>query len=288
LSKTWQNVWTLFPIPSITQNLVWSTLYSNKKAQTKRDDIDYFVTRTLLSRRTQKQSLKKFMLIMTIDESYCALVNRWIRYAIESNVKELYLDVYYPHGYYHVPNSVMAAKSITKLTILGCKFESFHSNIQLSSLKKLLLDEVYMDDQIFQTLIAGCPVVDEINVQHCRRLKNIYLSGLPKLVAFEVSLNHVLECIEIEASNLESLLIYLRTPCQINLHPCENLKKLALHSSAVTDKWLHDFFSKHTLIESLNLHNCNMLKTINISSDRMKYLIFSHCKELVEAKHYCS
>jgi hypothetical protein len=59
LSKTWQNVWTLFPIPSITQNLVWSTLYSNKKAQTKRDDIDYFVTRTLLSRRTQKQSLKK-------------------------------------------------------------------------------------------------------------------------------------------------------------------------------------------------------------------------------------
>jgi hypothetical protein len=41
-------------------------------------------------------SLKEFMLIMTIgiDESYCALVNRWIGYAIESNVKELYLHVY--------------------------------------------------------------------------------------------------------------------------------------------------------------------------------------------------
>ena len=235
LSKTWKNVWALFPIPEITQDVVWSTLYSNKRAQRKRNDIDYFVRGALLSRLKQKQSVKKFMLRMTIDESYCALVNRWIGYAIECNVKELHLLVY-PHGFYHVPDGVMAGKSITELRVWGCKFKSFHSDINLSSLKKLLLGDVYMDDQIFQTLIAGCPVVELINVQCCFGLKNIHISGLPKLVAFEVFLNPVLESIEIEASNLESLLIYLQTPCQINLHSCENLKKVALHSAAVTDK----------------------------------------------------
>ena len=220
---------------------------------------------------------------MTIDESYCALVNRWIGYAIESNVKELYLFDYYPHGYYHVPDSVTAAKSTTELTISGCKFESFHSDINLSSLKKLLLGDVYLDDQIFQTLIAGCPVVEDIKFQNCYGLKNIRLSCLSKLVTFEVFLNPMLESIEIEASNLESLLIYLWTPCQINLHPCENLKKLALYSATVTDKWLCDFLSKHPLIESLDVYNCDMLTTINISSDRMKNLFFFHCEELVEA-----
>jgi hypothetical protein len=137
----------------------------------------------------------------------------------------------------------MAAKSITKLTILRCKFKSFHSEINLSSLKKLLLDEVYLDDQIFQTLIAGCPVVEDIKFERCFGLKNIHLSGLPKLVAFEVSLNPVLESMEIEASNLESLLIYLWTPCQINLHPCENLKKLALHSAIYCDRQMVTRFS---------------------------------------------
>jgi hypothetical protein len=285
LSKTWKNVWALFPIPEITQDVVWSTLYSNNKAQRMRNDIDYFVKRTLLGRLTQKQSVKKFVLRMTIDESYCALVNRWIGYAIECNVKELHLLVcWYPHGFYNVPNSVMAGKSITELKVWGCKFKPFHSDINLSSLKKLLLRDVYMDDQIFETLIAGCPVVEEINVQHCHGLKNIHLSGLPKLMAFEVFFNPMLESIEIEASNLESLLIYLEMPCQINLHPCENLKNLALHSAAVTDKWLHHFLSKHPFIKSLDLHDCSMLKKINISSDRMKSLILVNCKKLVEVK----
>jgi hypothetical protein len=79
------------------------------------------------------------------------------------------------------------------------------------------------------------------------------VSGLPKLMAIELLQNHELESVEMEASNLESLVLKLRRPCQINLVPCENLKKLVLYSSTMTDKWLHDVLSKHPLIESLDL-----------------------------------
>jgi hypothetical protein len=98
---------------------------------------------------------------MNIVESYRALVNRWIGDAIEINVKELNLYIHlYPHKYYlQVPDSVVAAKSITELRLWGCKFEPFHRDINLPCLKRLVVVEALMDDQILQTLIAGCALL---------------------------------------------------------------------------------------------------------------------------------
>jgi hypothetical protein len=90
--------------------------------------------------------------------------------------------------------------------------------------------------------------------------------GLPKLMKIVVAYNEELDSVKIEASNLESLLIELCKPCQINLLPCENLKKLELYSATVTDEWLHDVLSKHLLIESLTLLRCDILKRIKIST----------------------
>jgi hypothetical protein len=57
---------------------------------------------------------------MMLDELDCALVNRWIDYAIEYNVKELNLDLWIhqkryelPKKKYELPDRVLIAKSIT-------------------------------------------------------------------------------------------------------------------------------------------------------------------------------
>lgn len=147
----------------------------------------------------------------------------------------------------------------------------------------MVVGRVYMEDQNFQNLIAGCLVVEEIKFEHCKGLKNICVSGLPKLMVIELVNNFELESVEIEASNLKSLLAHFVNPSPIfNLLPCENLKNLALYSANVTDKWLHDLLSKNPLIESLDLNCCKMLKTINISSDRIQNLTFNRCRALVE------
>jgi hypothetical protein len=142
--------------------------------------------------------------------------------------------------------------------------------------------QVRMDDQNFQNLIAGCPVVEEIKFEYCTGLTSIHVSGLPKLMLIELASNSELENVEIEASNLKSLIANFVSPSPTILLSCENLKNLALKSDTVTDKWLHDLLSKSPLIESLDLKCCRMLKTIKISSDRIQNLTFNHCLELVE------
>ncbi|XP_059455171.1 F-box/LRR-repeat protein At3g26922-like [Corylus avellana] len=275
LSKTWQNVWTLFPILKFDQ----------ERGQRKREEFIYFVERTLLSRRRQKISIKRLELqILDIDdECYGVRVNRWIDYAIESNVKEFYICAW-PLKYYKVTKSVLTAKSITELTLWGCNLESFHGHdINLSSLKKLVLGEVCnANDQIVKTLIAACLVVEEIEFARCDGLRNIHVSGLSKLMAIEVAFNFELHSLEIEASNLEFLHLKCLKSCQIYLLSCKNLKKLRLEYMMVTDKWLHDVLSKQPLIEILTLIDCDMLERIKISSDCMKRLTFYRCRKLVE------
>jgi len=98
-------------------------------------------------------------MILDIDESYCALLNRWIGCAIECNVKELNLDVWIyqkryelPKKYYELPKRVLVAKLIIELKMSLCKLQSFYSDINLSSLKKFVLNTI-VENQVVQTLI---------------------------------------------------------------------------------------------------------------------------------------
>ncbi|XP_062158832.1 uncharacterized protein LOC133866329 [Alnus glutinosa] len=207
-----------------------------------------------------------------MDELDYVVANRWIGYAIESNVKELnlglkscaYSSQKKPEEY-QVPESILRAKSIIllKLSASNLKSKSSYNDINLSSLRKLILSRVDMDDQIFSSLIYGCPVLEEIEIAQCYGLKNIHLPAcLPKLTAIAL----LYDCNGLESFEVEA----------------PNLKTLVLNSPIVTDKWLHSILSKHPLIESLALKSCDMLERIKISSDRMKSLIICQCSYLVE------
>ncbi|XP_059455204.1 uncharacterized protein LOC132185448 [Corylus avellana] len=150
----------------------------------------------------------------------------------------------------YVPKSFVEAKSITELALYEDEFYNYKPALLL----------VHVDKQIVQTVIASFPVAEEITFD-CYGLKNIYMSGLPKLITFVLLPNPTLESFEMEAPNL---------------------KKLTLNLPNLTDKWLHSILSKYPLIESLSLITCKMLKRIKISSDRMKSLTICHCKKLVE------
>ncbi|XP_059454254.1 FBD-associated F-box protein At3g52670-like [Corylus avellana] len=284
LSKRWQKVWTLFPIPEFNSNFYSSDLsdvfdsyeISDKEKKQKitikreeREKFNYFVERTLVSRCRQKLGLNKFNLkILVMHEPDYILANRWIGYAIECNVKELNLclksyfyDTDEEPDDYQVPKSVLTAKSIVKLKLSGGSLKSCYSDINLSSLRKLVLKRVDMNDRIFRTLISGCPVLEEITIRKCYGLKNIHLQSLPRLVAVTLLYSPKLRSFKLEAPNL---------------------KKLLVESTIVTDKWLYDVLSKHPLIESLELRDCSMLKMIKISSDHLKSLTICHCTKLIE------
>ncbi|GLT72783.1 hypothetical protein SLA2020_446870 [Shorea laevis] len=218
---------------------------------------------------------------MILDESDYDHLDRYIGYAIESNVKVFNLCVL-SSCCYKLPERVLTAKSITELRLDSCEVDSFCSGINLSSLKKLSLNRVRMEDQFIQTLIAGCPVVEDLSFDDCRGLKSIQVSGLPKLMTLKMIDNN-LERVEMQESNLQSLYFFQFNTCQINLASSENLKKLEFERApTVTDKWLHEVLLKHPQIEILDLKKCNMLERVYISSHRLKTLNLLECKNLVE------
>jgi hypothetical protein len=279
LSKRWQKVWTLFPIPQFNSKFYESNLYEisgnekKRKIKIKSEEFNYFVERTLVCRCRQKLRINMFNLkIRVMCEPDYVVANRWIGYAIKSNVKELNLGlksyVYSSEekpDEYQVPESILRAKSIILLNLFGgnLKSKSSYNDINLSSLRKLVLSRVDMDDQIFPSLIYGCPVLEEIKIKRCYGLKNIHLPAcLPKLMSIKLlKYDEELESFEMEVPNL---------------------KKLVIDSPIVTDKWLHSVLSKHPLIESLELRYFCMLERIKISSDHMKSLTIDHCNHLVE------
>jgi hypothetical protein len=299
LSKRWQNVWALLPILEFNQYIrefnpvKLGSISVNEKEQKIRRmkyDFNYFMEKILRSRYRQRLSINKFKLEMfDIDESDCALLNRCIGYAIESNVKEFNVELEYdqlveePEHYYQLPESVLTTKSITKLSLYKVKFDSFNCDINLPSLKKLYLHEVRVEEQFIQTVIASCRVLEDISFKGCYGFKSIHVSGLPKLTVLKLKYNHDLKRVEVQASSLQSLHIdNFWIPCQINLAPCESLKELVLHGTTKTSKWLHDILLKHPRVEKLDLTGCNMLEWVYISSPHMKTLNLSRCEKLVE------
>jgi hypothetical protein len=89
--------------------------------------------------------------------------------------------------------------------------KSFYRDINLPSLKKLVLN-INGESQVVQTLIDGCCDMEEMTFECCYELKTIQVSGVPKLMSIELLRNPQLENVEIETSNLESLVFKLRRP----------------------------------------------------------------------------
>lgn len=62
--------------------------------------------------------------------------------------------------------------------------------INMSSLRKVCLVEVHMDDnQFLQKLVVGCPALEDMNLKWCYGLKGIELSCHHRLMAIGIEEN---------------------------------------------------------------------------------------------------
>jgi hypothetical protein len=175
---------------------------------------------------------------------------------------------------YQLPQSIFDSKSLTVLTLDGCKLHLTCGdiNINLPSLRKLCLREVSIDDQTIHKLVAGCPVIQDMRFHMCHELKSMKFEGITNAKSIVVEYNHGLEIFELEASNLYSLLIHHHKRCEIKLASCNNLKRLSLRVPNTTDKWFHDHLSQLPKIEFLEIDDCYMLERLKISSHSLKTL----------------
>uniref|UniRef100_A0A2N9E4T1 F-box domain-containing protein n=1 Tax=Fagus sylvatica TaxID=28930 RepID=A0A2N9E4T1_FAGSY len=204
-----------------------------------------FVEKTIRSRSVKKFSLADSM----YKPNSASNVDRWISFLVKNDVEEL--DLYWFRGLsgrmYQLPQSVLDSKSLTVLTLDGY-------------------------DQTIHKLVVGCPVIQDMTFHRCHKLKSMKFEGLTNAKSIVVEYNHGLEIVELEASNLYSLLIHHHKRCEIKLVSCNNLKRLSLRVPNTTDKWFHDHLSQLPKIEFLEIDDCYVLERLKISSHSLKTL----------------
>ncbi|GAY62628.1 hypothetical protein CUMW_219380 [Citrus unshiu] len=87
---------------------------------------------------------------------------------------------------YNVPQIVFYLKSLHVLDLGSCKLEPPRRTVTLSSLRRLCLSFVYVEDEVIRDMVAGCPLIEYMNIDNCRGFKSLELVGLHKLQEIKI------------------------------------------------------------------------------------------------------
>lgn len=124
LAKIWKHVWSTFPILRFDHTYFnsLSKIAKGRDVWLKRGDLYSFVEQNLESRRTQRLLVKNFTLSDRLGRQKSAsCVDRWLSFALESNVEELNLDFErFASIRYCLPQSVLLSKSLSLLSLHRC------------------------------------------------------------------------------------------------------------------------------------------------------------------------
>ncbi|KAH7521476.1 hypothetical protein FEM48_Zijuj07G0037700 [Ziziphus jujuba var. spinosa] len=195
-------------------------------------------------------------------------VDNWVRFAIQSRVKELDLQV----GEYCIPQFVFSASSLTQLRFhaLGFEVASLSTSSSLTqlklralklevpflskfpSLKVLSLSYVESNYESFQNLISGCLIIEDL---HLRALNEIHPV-------------HEYGCDLLDISNID--------------FPAKTLKNLSLFSVKWNVQRLECLISELPLLERFTL-TCFHEVNISIHSHSLKYLSFDAYGDTINA-----
>ncbi|RYR40556.1 hypothetical protein Ahy_A09g046297 isoform F [Arachis hypogaea] len=293
LSKAWHETWSSFPILVFdgSQGVLmdWKDRKDPLKIQENRRKANSFlksVDRTLVRFHHHGFAIKEFNLSMMFFHPRFMphRVDRWMKIVGESSsiqVLKLELeladcffgcefDSHAVDNYYYLPPDIRADKLIV------------NHRIRFPMLRILSLVYVYLGhEQALEDLISGCPMIEDLILEHCVGLENVKLKSA-KFSGFRE--------IHVDVPSLEYLELgndKLEFPCDISIDKCRNLKVFileAVSSVFVSNQWLRELFDKFPLLETLELSGSVTSESLMISSSRLKVLSFEDCLELKEAK----
>ncbi|KAF2308113.1 hypothetical protein GH714_035374 [Hevea brasiliensis] len=261
LSKTWFQAWNAFQILEFDFNAIFSgnrNLYRYPDLENNRQKLYDTVEQILLRRRRQMITLTKFTVIVPAVHQRPEVVStmdRWICHALGSHV----------------------------LDLKNCKLKLHPGgDIKLPFLKKLSLTTVFADDIVVSKLLAGCPLIEDLNFIWCFGFKTLQiLDHHANLLKLRVEWLKHLEQIKLEAHNLRSLELHGPSwPSRLEVVSLKNLTSLIISKAPITDKWLNEQLNKFAHLENLDLFSCPMLTSIKIWSSHIHTLHISSCKEL--------
>ncbi|KAM6595328.1 hypothetical protein CsatA_005852 [Cannabis sativa] len=291
LSKRWKLIW--YSVPTL--------LFYNYDM----DDLEklYNFINKYLKRRKKgmkfiaDSGVTSFVLRMngTCKRSKTRLLGKWLAFAVEKKIKEIKLKLsldLMPHDwdsiYYCLPKILLVnARYLTILELEGIMLDTFYP-FNFPSLKSLSLRFVYhsstaTDDGVFKFLL-GSPSLEKLCLDEYDFLRindQIQLQSLSLkfLELIYLELDRLELHVQVEAINLESLVLCGVALHEIDLSSCKKIRNISLEECTEDDhSSLQALISNNPLLENLTLRYCLMYnsKHLNISSQHLKSFDFTH------------
>ncbi|KAI7731698.1 hypothetical protein M8C21_001589 [Ambrosia artemisiifolia] len=277
-SKKWRSIWASF----------FSFDFDQKKFQTSRrnnpKNFIAFVDNSLATKLEPMHNVQKFRISLSQASIKLILpMNNWINAAINKDVKELevHVEENVPKRHYLLPNTVLTSKNLISLKLYGCKFDN-NIIINLCNLKELSIKNAYVNADLINNFIQGCPLVEDLRLIHCNGIGHLHIATLHKLHRVQLHECHGLLSVNIESTSLVMFMFWVKSSwrCNLNLVGCEHLKSLSIKDPSLTDKMFQDLIIKFPYLEKIVLRECMRLKRITILSKTLKELSVIGCKKL--------
>ncbi|KAM3375071.1 hypothetical protein P3S68_013785 [Capsicum galapagoense] len=210
--------------------------------------------------------------------------DRWIKILIACNIKELNLRV---ETHYYRGNFLYG--SLLSLHGFNIELPADDGTINLSSLRELHLSFVFLGEQFIKAMCTSCCNLEHLSLQYFNGLTSFQVvDTLPKLKKIDlVNLeppDSFLQLVDIAAINLEKLSISNKFYGNINvvrITACKALKNLYLNCVDITDNLLEELFYSLKNLEKFDLICCKALKTMKITSERLKQPRVVDCHNLI-------
>uniref|UniRef100_A0A803Q066 F-box domain-containing protein n=1 Tax=Cannabis sativa TaxID=3483 RepID=A0A803Q066_CANSA len=256
LSKRWNHIWysvpTLFFSNNITNISTHRTAKNEVVRKQGRDKFYSCVEKYLEHRKKGMNSIVDSVILTSFtlkmkgyyQTSKAEVLDKWLAFAVENKVKEMYLWIdrdeacdgedMYDYVFYCLPKTIESARYLTDLELSGVDLDT--SNFDFPSLKALSLVHVrsscaVKNGEAFKFLL-GCPSLEKL------RLHKYYFKCISSFTEDEARLESLslkfLELrdtsygkLEVEAMNLESLVLIGVTEYKIDISACKKIRNLS-------------------------------------------------------------
>ncbi|KAL3634856.1 hypothetical protein CASFOL_021910 [Castilleja foliolosa] len=237
-----------------------------------------FLDRTLQRYLDQNLSLQKFLVYNEYEVDF-VLLQKWIPVLIMNiGVRSFNISFHESSNFFPLPLVVFQSESLVELHLQRCDLkilESTYNVVMLKNLQTLRLHYVYITDEIFEKIISGCPLIENLDMFMCSGFKSIKLhkhhiiKNLPCFLdercIIEAEDPHTLESFYIENRCLNWSLPHK------NMH-FPHLKSLKLQDVKLNADTFSNFSSFFPCLNELIINNCNGFEEFSLLSSSIKRL----------------
>ncbi|PON48554.1 F-box domain containing protein [Trema orientale] len=284
-SKLWRSAWISHPVFD----------FDEASLPFKLDAFYDFANRSLalwLNRCDNRVNMEKLSLCadVTNGESFSRFVEL-VAIATSRNVKVIELQTCSEFYYLIFHNShlwslLSACKSLDVLSLKHFKFYLSSSLPPFSSVRKLRLSGISIDENSVRNLLSSFPSLEDLVVECCSGFDELRVS-CPKLETMEVSIwDDPPQKVVIDSANLRSFFYRKAFRCalgSVSFSSCKLLTTLAMECTEFgTVNAIDEYLSQIPLLENLTLKSCKTPESIQISHSNLKSLKLQNLLAVVE------